>query len=288
MPLPIIFTHRGDDAYLSYSLRQAKASNPESQVILIGTARNQNYATDGIDHVMLDPYMQSASGFAPLYKHIHIMPHEYNLFCFQRWFLLRDFMRQNNISRCCYLDSDVMLYADVNDPAYSQFMMEFVWTNFVSVEILEHFCAFLTAHFANQELFAQLVQETIRMQHVSNNLPLVSDMVLGLLFLRQFPHHPHTHGRYGDRMFDENINRPIWAESVDGKRKVYLIAGKLYTRDAATRAFVQLNSLHFQGLVMKDYMPFFFTPYLATEGSFSFDYGGKRWHPVLIEGGSPG
>lgn len=282
MPLPIVLIHRVDDGYLSYSLRQAQASNPKSPVYLIGTSANQKYAVDGVRHVMIDAFMQSASAFAPHYKHSHVMSHEYNLFCFQRWFLLRDFMRRHQIPSCCYIDSDVMLYEDVNKPVYSNFMMEFVWTNFVSLDILERFCSFITAQFANPGMYVQLVEETKRMGHMSGNLPLVSDMVVGLLFLRQFPQHVYTHGRYGDRLFDENINRPIWAESLEGKRKIYLKEGQLYTRDAGKNEWILLNSLHFQGLVMKEFMPYFFTPHLSPKGSFWFDYRTRRWVPTLL------
>lgn len=282
MPLPIVLIHRVDDSYLSYSLQQAKVSNPESPVYLIGTAANQKYAAFGIRHAMIDAYMRTASAFAPNYKHSHVMSYEYNLFCFQRWFLLRDFMRHNQIPSCCYIDSDVMLYEDVSKPIYSDFMMEFVWTNFVNLDILDRFCLFITAQFANPGMYEQLVQETKQMGHMSKNLPLVSDMVVGLLFLRQFPQYVYTHGQYGDSLFDENINRPIWAESLEDKRKIYLKDGQLYTRDVAKNKYIRLNSLHFQGLVMKEFMPYFFTPYLSQKGSFSFDYQTRRWVPALL------
>lgn len=282
MTLPIVLIHRGDEPYLSYSLRQAKVSNPDASVFLLGTAINQHFASDGITHVMMNSYMQSASAFAPIYKHMHIMPLSYNLFCFQRWFLLRDFMRDNQIQACCYIDSDVMLYENVNNPIYHDFKMEFVWTNFVSLDLLDRFCAFTTTYFANTMLYGQLVQETKQLGHLSNNLPLVSDMVVGLLFLRQFPQYTYTHGRYDDRMFDENINRPIWAESLEGKRKVYLNDGQLYTKDVASKAYIRLNSLHFQGTVMKDFMSFFFTPHLSKKGSFYFDYQKRQWMPTVL------
>lgn len=280
MSLPIVFMHRTDDNYLSYSLRQAQVSNPGSRIFLLGTALNQRFGTNGIQHVRLDAYMQTAAAFAPHYKHLHVMSHAYNLFCFQRWFILRDFMRSQQMTACCYIDSDVMLYENVNNPEYSQFMMEFVWTNFVKADLLDRFCSFTTMYFADPVMFEKLVQETKKLGHVSHDLPLVSDMVAGLLFLRQFPDYTYTHGRYGDKMFDENINRPLWAESLNGKRKVYLINGKLYTREMASHTFIRLNSLHFQGLEMKSYMPYFFTPHLSTQGMFMFDYLSQRWHPT--------
>ncbi|MDF2681172.1 MAG: hypothetical protein K0R47_2362 [Brevibacillus sp.] len=281
MSLPIVFIHRGDDDYLGYALAQAKWSNPNSPILLLGKTINQQFAQNGIIHVMIDDYMETAVNFAKVYKHIHYMPYEYNLFCFQRWFILRDFMRHHNIPKCCYLDSDVMLYTDVNQPQFETFSMEFVWTNFVEIQRLERFCAFVTTHFENLALFGQVVAFAHKtLDHVRFGMPLITDMVLGVMYLKQFPGYRMTHGLYHDAFFDGNIQQSYMTESLDGKKKVYLKDGILYCKERQTNRDLKLYTLHFQGTIMKHYMKFFYSPALTQKGAYYFDYQRVKWLPA--------
>ncbi|WP_301171205.1 hypothetical protein [Brevibacillus nitrificans] len=281
MSLPIVFIHRGDDEYLAYALAQAKWSNPNSPIFLLGKPVNQQFAQNGVIHVRIDDYMGTAANFAKVYKHIHYMPFEYNLFCFQRWFILRDFMKSHNIQKCCYLDSDVMLYTDVNQPQFESFFMEFVWTNFVDTQRLDRFCAFVTSHFEDLGRFGQVVSFAHKSKdHVRDGMPLITDMVLSVMYLRQFAGYRLTHGLFPDAFFDGNIQQSYLTESLDGKKKVYLKNGALYCKDNQSQRDHRLYTLHFQGTIMKHYMKFFYSPALAQAGSFYFDYQRAKWQPV--------
>ncbi|MED1644017.1 hypothetical protein P4U99_12635 [Brevibacillus agri] len=278
MTLPIIFMHRGDDDYLAYSLRQAKLSNPQSPVYLLGKEANRKHAAPGIIHVPLDSYMQTAQMFAKVYRHMHVMSYEYNLFCFQRWFILRDFMRKNRLQSCFYLDSDVMLYTNVNQPEFQAFSMEFAWTSFIGLDTLDRFCNMTMQYFVNPQMFRLLVQKTLEFDQMIEGVPLVSDMVLFLLYFRSYSGRSHTHGTFGDAFFDENLNRPLWAESLAGKKKVYAIDGKLFCKDLASGAFKRLYSLHFQGLTAKSYMKDFWFPHIPRQpGIYFYDYAAVKW-----------
>ncbi|MFS0555265.1 hypothetical protein [Brevibacillus sp. 179-C9.3 HS] len=277
MPLPIVIIHRGDDDYLTYSLQQAKRSNPHSPVYLIGNVGNRRYVTHGINHEMIDNYMHAAMEFTRVYKHIHFMPYEYNLFCFQRWFILLAFMKKHHIPKCCYIDTDVMLYTDVNHPRFDSFMMEFVWTNFVDIQKLEEFCTFMTSHFANPISFAKVVQYTMqRKDQIRFNQPLITDMVVALLFLAQFKDYQMTNGLFHDGFIDGNIQYPASVENLYGYKKIYAINGSLCCKDIATSRYLPLFSLHFQGYT-KHYMKYFTAPHLPQGGCYFFDYISSRW-----------
>lgn len=278
MTLPIIFMHRGDDEYLTYSLRQAKLSNPQSPVYLLGKETNRKFGGAGIVHVLMDHYMQTARSFAKVYQHMHVMSYEYNLFCFQRWFILRDFMRKHGMQGCFYLDSDVMLYTNISKPEYRVFSMEFAWTSFVGIDTLDRFCNLIMKYFVHPPLFRQLIQKTIEYDQVIEGIPLVSDMVLCLLYFRNYSGHPHTHGTFGDSFFDENVNRPLWTESLDNKKKVYVIQGMLYCKNEATGGVMRVNSLHFQGLKSKGYMKdFLFSTIPYSPHIHYYDYTTAQW-----------
>jgi len=109
--IPVIFIHKSDSYYLKDSLWQAKQYN--NRVILIGDESNSHY--DGVEHYRTEEYFSEAEDFAKIYQHQAVNPYNYELFCIQRWFVLKEFMEKNQIEKCFYCDSDIMLYCDVNE-----------------------------------------------------------------------------------------------------------------------------------------------------------------------------
>lgn len=278
MPLPILFIHRGDEDYVRFCLQQAKMSNPLSDVILLGNAGNRKHANERIRHEMMQPYFQGAAEFAGIYRHVSPNAYEYNLFCLQRWYILRDFMRMSGISVCCYLDSDVMLYTDINDPKYRNFSFEFTWTSFVSLPELERFCTFLTSCFFEDRLFEQVESYTWQIGQ-----PAVSDMVLFSLYAEKLTKYRTVYGIFEHDCFDHNLN--VASQGIeaaeDGKKNVYLRNGSLFFRHAASGRFFRVNSLHFQGPPAKRYIPYFYSPHLPrdAEQTLLFDYATCQWLP---------
>ena len=67
----------------------------------------------------LIPFTNSAKRFAPLYRHLskdhsdNRIKHE--LRCFQRWFILQDYMQRRNISRAYFSDGDSSVFTNVTD-----------------------------------------------------------------------------------------------------------------------------------------------------------------------------
>ncbi len=111
-PIPIVFIHLSNSEYLPYTLGQAKMKNLNSPVILIGDDTNNvfPFAT----HVHMNRYCKQAVEFQKIYKHFSPNGFIFEQFCFLRWFLLRDFMLAHGLKRVLHVDSDVLLYADVN------------------------------------------------------------------------------------------------------------------------------------------------------------------------------
>ena len=110
--IPIIFIHNQNSSYLPLSLWQARKSNPETEVILIGDSGNAhfNYL---VNHVDKSQYSKRADEFAKKFVNFSTNSHEFELICLQRWFILEEFMRQNNLEKCLYLDSDILLFGNV-------------------------------------------------------------------------------------------------------------------------------------------------------------------------------
>jgi hypothetical protein len=113
MAYPIILIHKGDSPYLAYAIAQAKSSNPESRVILLGDGSNSYYL--GVEHHYYERYFSEASTFKDLYKYEFFPNYQYPwmLFCHQKYFALRDFCRIHGIKKYVLIDSDVMIYEDI-------------------------------------------------------------------------------------------------------------------------------------------------------------------------------
>jgi hypothetical protein len=110
---PIIIIHRGDSPYLAYTIAQAKESNPNSRIILLGDRSNSFYL--GVEHHFYQDYFAEAEQFSKLFRYEHFPNYQYSwiLFCHQKYFFLRDFCKKQQISKLLLIDSDVMVYDDI-------------------------------------------------------------------------------------------------------------------------------------------------------------------------------
>ena len=117
---PIVFLHRGCPDYLKITLAKARLYNPDSPLILLGDSSNAHIVRD-VPNLEFEP-MQWESGdavrFAAIYQHQGILKErverqEFERFCIQRWILLRDLMYRRNWNRLLHIDSDVLLFSEI-------------------------------------------------------------------------------------------------------------------------------------------------------------------------------
>lgn len=113
MAIPIVIIHDGPDDYLNFSLRQAIASNPDSDVFLIGS---QPLDIAGVTFLDLFSYFEEAIKFEQKnYFHMSSATYQFELICFQRWFVLKAFMEQHELKEVFVCDSDVLVYSNLSD-----------------------------------------------------------------------------------------------------------------------------------------------------------------------------
>ena len=112
-PPPIILIHRGDSFYLAHTIAQARSSNPESRLILLGDRSNSFYL--GVEHHRYEDYFDEAREFAKLFTYEYFPNYQYPwiLFCHQKYFALRDFVGAHGIDKFLLIDSDVLLYEPI-------------------------------------------------------------------------------------------------------------------------------------------------------------------------------
>ena len=108
----LLFIHRGMSDYLLYCLEQAKVACPSCRIILLGDESNK-IQDPVIEHYLISDYFESADEFEKVYRHQSSNQYWFELICFQRWFIIKDFCQKNNITQCFGCDTDLLIYDDL-------------------------------------------------------------------------------------------------------------------------------------------------------------------------------
>ena len=285
--IPIVFIHLGDSDYLKYTLAQAHLTNPQSKIYLIGDQANDKY--DFVEHIDLTNYCQSVSQFERYYKHLSPNSFRFELMCFLRWFILRDFLKARKIKGCLYVDSDVMIYTDVSSQwrRFARFGMTSPGgfspgCNFISdVDLLNELCDNLVRSYSDPTSLKQL--EDFYQERRSKGLPGVSDMIFLNELRKKYPNKVADIGVIAEgSTYDNNINLDEGFEMAKGRKKIYWASGRPHGKLLATGNLIALNILHLQGdakNTIKDYYT----------GNLPLSFDGKKWsikedgEPVHIE-----
>jgi hypothetical protein len=183
--LPIIFIHKGYNTYLEFTLRQAKYSSPNSEIILLGDSTNDRFLF--LNHSDIAEYSSNANEFEKDYIHYSTNSYGYELFCFQRWFIIRDFMIKNKINDIFVSDSDVLLYSSIED-IYKKYFFDvdialaIYNTNNVSagisywkLPVLEKFCERLKRNYKDKYKIQEIKERWNKLK-ACNSLGGYSDM----------------------------------------------------------------------------------------------------------------
>lgn len=108
--MALVFIHHGDSAYLDLTLRQARAADPDAEIVLLGDPSNDRFPF--VRHVdsTRAAYQQAGDEAARVYQHMATNAPATALQWLQRWFWLRTWVRESRQS-VITLDSDVLLFA---------------------------------------------------------------------------------------------------------------------------------------------------------------------------------
>lgn len=158
MAIPIIFVHKGNPYFLRAVLEQAKRTNPCSEIILLGDETNKSFSF--VRHFCINDYFESAEEFSKVYQHHSPNPFGYELFCFQRWFVLNDFVEKElgADSQFFYCDTDTLLFEDLSSEfqKYNKYDMTICRTGtpcftFFNVGVIKKFAKFIFNRYATAE-----------------------------------------------------------------------------------------------------------------------------------------
>jgi hypothetical protein len=250
--VPIIFIHRGSSWYLWHTLRQARITNPESEILLVSDTFEPAWGAFA-RHVPIAAHFDEARRFASIYRHLSLNGYEYELFCFQRWFALQAVIEQHVSTPCVYLDSDVMVYDDLSSlqGRFSQFDLTVTRGKtpqnvFIRDRMaVARFCEFITDTYTRHT--DQLAErfEVYRSQHARGG---ICDMTSFDDYRKQHPERVGEMFEISDgAIYDNNLNASEGFEMGGGIKRLFWRAGKPYGKHIESGALVRFHTLHFQG-----------------------------------------
>ena len=262
MAIPIILIHRSNSNYLPYTIAQAKWTNPRSHLFLIGDESNRY---ELVEHKSIAAYMDSATQFAYVYRHLSTNPIEYELFCFQRWFILKDFMARQALEQCFYLDSDVMLYENITHDqqrlkdisiALTADVPSAVFVN--AFTALEQFCHFVFNLYQNPNSLQRL-EAAFKEQLHNSTATSISDMFAFAEYRQQYP---HAVGNLleitEDSTYDVGMTTSDGFEMTNGLKNICFKQQQPFGQQLDSGKTIRFKVLHFQGRA-KHYIKDYFT-----------------------------
>ena len=109
--MPLVFVHQGYSPYLELTLRQARAADPDAELVLLGDPSNDRFPFVRHVDATAPPYRAAGAEAERVYEHMATNGHETALRWLQRWFWLRTWLRDGPDRTVFALDSDVLLFA---------------------------------------------------------------------------------------------------------------------------------------------------------------------------------
>ena len=277
----IALIHSGKSWYLPFVSHQIKYVEDKFPLVALGENLEQ-YITDTFNTVSIKSLENKQVGdFKRSYLHMCSNNKKYELFCFLRWFYLKEYIEKTSFQNVLYLDSDVLLYSSLEDimNIYGEKLENgalmvpyqsydsFKWAAngasiFWSREILSQFCDFILRTYKDNYYLNQYKKKW-DWHHNNRVAGGICDMTTLYLFWREhkdklfnlaFP--------YKGMVFDNNINsnsiyRKGECKKNKGIKEVKFKDKIPYIIRNDDSSFVRCHGLHFQGEA-KSIMPDFY------------------------------
>jgi len=251
--IPVIFIHRGSgEQYLEYVLRQAKEYN--ENIILLGDDKNNIY--NFIKHVPYKNYCFHSNAFEKVYTPMSTLG-DYETFCFQRWFILYEYMKTENIDKCFYLDSDIMFYGNAEEEAekFKQFDLTLIHksvgnSSYITYNGLKDFCKFTYELYKNRGYEFDKIASHYHVMQKYGRPGGVCDMTLFEYYARY--KNPAGVGEMmyeiDNTVYDHCINQVDRNyEMKNGIKNIQFTLNRPFCKKLTTNKDIRFVTLHFQG-----------------------------------------
>lgn len=180
----IVIIHMGFAKYLLYVLRQIKITNPNSEIFLISDKENKKYSKYSTFVDISKIQSLESKSFKENYIHLGKSATNYEMFCMLRWIILRDFIREYNIKECLHIDSDILIFSDLNKALnpFSNYKISLAHNlaltmHIKDIEILDEFSKYLLFKYTNENELNKLKDMYYKTDRINNGVAgSISDM----------------------------------------------------------------------------------------------------------------
>lgn len=180
----IVIIHMGFAKYLLYVLRQIKITNPNSEIFLISDKENKKYSKYSTFIDISKIQSLESKSFKENYIHLGKSAPNYEMFCMLRWIILIDFMREYNIKECLHIDSDILIFSDLNKALnpFSNYKISLAHNlaltmHIKDIEILDEFSKYLLFKYTNENELNKLKDMYYKTDRINNGVAgSISDM----------------------------------------------------------------------------------------------------------------
>ncbi len=166
-PTHIIFTHYGNSAYLSKTLKCAEITNQNAKIVLIGDENNLELtANSQVEHRHFDTLKESdlRTEFYRVFKPVRGVFHplfrngrNWLMYVFERWFYIYELAQELQIESFWHFDSDTMILQDLK--GFTKTLSDYDSTEqcngnclngFIKIEILEKYLRVINQLFTDE------------------------------------------------------------------------------------------------------------------------------------------
>ena len=116
MTVPVVFISKTLGGGTSLLPIATECASKNNDVFLLGDEGNKEFCKG--EFIPFERYSSGYKEFEELYTHLSTNDPEIEKFCISRWFILRDFMHDNNIEMVFHVDWDVLCFANITKDSH--------------------------------------------------------------------------------------------------------------------------------------------------------------------------
>lgn len=275
MKIPVVFLHVGEQDYFADAINIAGRKN---QVYVLGNQTGEflkkiNKGCN-VSFYNIQKYSLAGELFKSVYEHFHSGAVPQQVICYVRWFMIRNFMIESDISAIFHADSDLAVLSDMTEvykarAAPNLALMtqsnqpDYRWVasghgSFWSIKAMCDFCDYTIESYQNP-IEKQKLQEKYRW-HLANNVEGgVCDMTQLYLFSRNYKTQSLSLVWEDDNScFDDNVNssenyNPDEYEMQYGIKKILSNKDSFYFVTKNNKSILT-HTIHCQGVATKPFL----------------------------------
>lgn len=160
---PLIIHHDGFQPHLPFCLWQNRRTNPHRDLILLGDETNRVHGID-YRHAEMRGYQKKNAFLIRAYRHVTGSEFRKERSHLERWFVLSDFLEESGIQNFYFMDSDYLLFCDLDRHEPAWFAEEAAGTPlfwgfcyFRSADLVHGFCDWLLELYRAEKRFEAML-----------------------------------------------------------------------------------------------------------------------------------